>query len=37
MDSHVLLVRDDGLLAVGHIDETHGYLVQTQSSSGGSR
>jgi hypothetical protein len=37
MDSHVLLVSDDGLLAVGHIDETHGHLMQTQSSSGGSR
>jgi hypothetical protein len=37
MDSHVLLVRDDGLLAVGHIDEIHGYLAHTQSSSGESR
>jgi hypothetical protein len=37
MDSQVLLVRDDGLLTVGHVDQTHGHLAQTQRSSGGNR
>jgi len=34
MESNVLFVRNDGLFAVGHIDETNGQFVDTQSGSG---
>lgn len=33
MGSHVLFVRNDGLFAVGHVDETTGHFVQTQTGS----
>jgi hypothetical protein len=34
MESHLLFVRNDGLFAVGHIDETNGQFVDTQAGSG---
>ena len=34
MESHVLFVRNDGIFAVDHIDESNGKRVETQAGSG---
>jgi len=33
MGSRVLFVRNDGLFAIGHIDESNGHFVETQTGS----